>query len=248
MDVSWPSAGAGAVAIALASLLRGLTGFGFAIVAMPLLSLVFPPALAVPIVTLLQIPSGMQMLLTDWGDTDTRAAGLVWLAGLPALLPGLYLVSGLSPDLMRAGLGFVVLASAFILAQGWRVAREPKTGELALAGALSGFMQGAVAVPGPPVIVLILASSWQAARCRATLSFIFFLLGISSLALGLFRNVFSHQSLLLGLMFVPGLFAAQTFGARLFTRVDVKRYRSLSFVVVAMTGVLVLARGLVGLL
>lgn len=248
MEVSWPSAGAGALAIAIASLLRGLTGFGFAIVAMPLLSLVFPPALAVPIVTLLQIPSGMQTIMTDWGEIDRRSAGLVWLAGLPALLPGLYLVSSLSPDLMRACLGFVVLSSALMLARGWRFAREPNISELAIAGALSGFMQGAVAVPGPPVIVLVLASSWQAARCRATLSFMFFLLGVSSLTLGLFRDVFSQQSLLLGVLFAPGLFAAQTLGSRLFTRVDVRRYRSLSFALVALTGAVVLAKGLIGLL
>lgn len=44
-----------AASVAAGSMFQGLTGFGFAIVAMPLVSLFIPPAVALPVLTMLQI-------------------------------------------------------------------------------------------------------------------------------------------------------------------------------------------------
>jgi uncharacterized membrane protein YfcA len=243
MSVGWPLAMAGGVFIAFAACLRGLTGFGFAIVATPLLALVLPPTLAVPIVLFLQIPAGLQTGFSDWKNTDRRAAATACLAGAPAIIPGLFLVSSVAPETMRVVVGIVVVLSTLVLSFGFRLGRPAKTVELAAAGAMSGFLMGAVAMAGPPVIVLLLASSWPAARCRATLSFVFFLLGCASFALAAWYGLVTWESLLLGALYAPGLLGGQALGARLFARVDANRYRSISLATVASTGVLVVARG-----
>lgn len=242
--MDWDVVLSGACFIALASFLRGLTGFGFAIVATPLLALVLPPSIAVPIVTILQIPSGLQTGVRDWSDTDFRAAGTAWLAGVPALIPGLYVVASVPPDLMRLIVGVVVIISTVVLSVGARIDRPPRTVELLSAGALSGFLQGAVAMAGPPIIVLLLASSWTAARCRATLSFVFLSLGSASLAIGLWRGVVTHESIIISALCIPGLIAGQVLGSHLFVRLDAKKYRTISILCVAATGVLVTIKGL----
>jgi uncharacterized membrane protein YfcA len=242
--VSWTVVLSAALFVGLASFLRGLTGFGFAIVATPLLALVMPPSVAVPVAILLQIPSGLPMVVRDWRDTDFSAAATAWIAGVPALVPGLYLVSRAPPDVMRLAVGAAVILSTVSLALGSKINRAPKTIELLGAGALSGLMQGAVAMAGPPLIVLILASSWTPARCRATLSFFFLLLGTAALLIGVWQGVVTRECIFIAACALPGLLLGQAIGARLFLRIDARKYRTISILSVAATGILVTIKGI----
>jgi uncharacterized membrane protein YfcA len=236
------------VFVAIASLLRGLTGFGFAIVAAPLLAIVVSPLVAVSVVTLLQIPSGLPVMVRDWSDTDFRAASISWLAGIPMLLPGLYLVSRVPPEPMRIVLGAIVVVSAISLSLGISIGRPPRLGELVGAGAVGGFLQGLAAMAGPPIIILVLASSWPAARCRATLSCIFLLLGTTSVIIGLSRGIMTADDMLLSAYCAPGLLFGQWIGAYAFARLDHRKYRQISLATVAMTGILVTGKGMLSYL
>ncbi|QIB34685.1 sulfite exporter TauE/SafE family protein [Ancylobacter pratisalsi] len=233
---------AAALFVTAASLLRGLTGFGFAIVAMPLLSLVMPPILAVPIVTLLQIPSGVHTIYGDWRDIDLRFALVVWIAGLPTILPGLYLLSLVPPHDMRLMIGAIVLLSTFVLMVGFKLDRSPRTAELIGAGALSGIMQGAAAMAGPPLILLALSSNWPHARSRATLSFVFLLLGSASLVIGMWRGIISADSLLDALILLPGLIVGQYAGTHLFRRLNARSYKVIAITCVAASAAAVITR------
>ncbi|EKS29854.1 MAG: sulfite exporter TauE/SafE family protein [Afipia felis] len=246
--MDWLAVSGAVLAVTVASFVRGLTGFGFAIVATPLLALVYPPAVAVPIATLLQIPSGLPTVLRDWDDTNFRAAAIAWIGGMPALIPGVFFLGVLPADVMRLIVGGVVVFSTVALALGRKLNRDPKSYELVGAGALSGLMQGAVAMAGPPIILLILSSSWTAARCRATLSFIFLLLGTASLVFGTIHGIVNRESLMIAAVTVPGLLLGQMVGTHFFVRIDAKRYRAVSTVCVAMAGLLVVVRGLLSLL
>ena len=69
-----------------AALLRGFTGFGFGLAAVPLLSLALPPAKVVPFVVTLQVINGVSGLrqasrLCDWRAVRGLSPGLV--LGLP---------------------------------------------------------------------------------------------------------------------------------------------------------------------
>jgi len=245
VTIPWELAAAGGVFIAIASFLRGLTGFGFAIAATPLLALVLPPALAAPIIVTLQIPAGLQTVATDWRETDVRAALLACLGGVPAILPGLWLVSMLPAETMRLVVGAVVILSTILLSLGLRLGRGPRTHELLGTGMMSGFLMGAVAMAGPPVIVLLLATNWSAGRCRATLSLVFFTLGCATFAFGLASGVVTFETTTLAALYAPGLFLGQWLGKIAFMLIDGARYRTISLVTVAATGFVVLLRGIV---
>ena len=76
----------------LAAVLRGFTGFGFGLAAVPLLSLALPPAEVVPLVVTLQVVIGLGGLRAAWTECDWQAVG--------ALIPGL---------LAGVPIGFVIL-------------------------------------------------------------------------------------------------------------------------------------------
>ena len=231
--MDWATISAAAFIIALASVLRGVTGFGFSVVATPLLALVLPPSVAVPVSVLLQIPAGLPIFITDWADTDFRIACIMFAASLPALIPGFYILAHASADVMRLIVGLTVVVSTIFLTSGVKLNRAPRTSELLAAGAVSGLMQGAVAMSGPPVVVLFLASSWTIARCRATLSFFFLLLAVATLIVSFLGELLTRDAGIIAIVGLPGLLIGQVLGSHIFTRIDARRYRLISVLSVA---------------
>jgi uncharacterized protein len=232
-----------AASVAAGSIFQGLTGFGFAIVAMPLVSLFIPPAVALPVLTMLQILSSGQGVLRDWSDIDFRAALVTCVAGIPTIIFGFSFVTHVSAELMRVVVGVLVIGSAIFLSFGFSLCRPPARLELAGAGILSGFLQGALAMSGPPIVTLLLASSWSAARCRATLSFVFLLLGCAAVVLGLWQKIVTQESFVLSAFCLPGLLVGQVIGAHLFNRYGDRIYRNVSVTTVAATGLSVACKG-----
>jgi uncharacterized membrane protein YfcA len=108
-----------------AALLRGFTGFGFAIAAVPLLSLGLPPAQVVPLSVLLQILASLIDLRTAARTTDWRS--LAWLSpGLVVGTPlGLMLLTRLSARHARLMFGLPIIGSALLLGRGLRLPPHP---------------------------------------------------------------------------------------------------------------------------
>lgn len=233
------------VAIGVAAILRGLTGFGFSIAAAPLLSLVLTPGAAIPIVMLLQALSGLAPAWRDFADVDRHAVAILCLSAIPGIVPGILLLDALAADPMRRIIGLAVIASALVLASGMSIGRPAKTRELAVAGGLGGFLQGVAAMPGPPMIVLLLASSLSPARCRATLSFTFLVLAGIATAIAGTTGMIGRAELVSAALLVIPLLAGQHLGAILFHRLDPRRYRRIGVAVIFATGMLALARSFI---
>ena len=81
-----------------AAVLRGFTGFGFGLAAVPLLSLALPPAKVVPFVVVLQVIVGVGGVRSAWRLCDWRAVGGL-SPGLVLGMPiGLTVLTALRPD------------------------------------------------------------------------------------------------------------------------------------------------------
>src|SRR4051794_30057521 len=145
-----------ASAVFLGGVLRGFTGFGFAIAATPLLSLVLAPAQAVVMVMLL----GLGIGLTDVRTAVTRSSwtSVVPLAvGMAAATPlGVLALTLLSAAHARLAIALVLVAATAILMSGFRFRRLPGPVPATVLGALSGLFNGLAAMPGPPVIAYCL--------------------------------------------------------------------------------------------
>ena len=90
--LTWPQAALLAVTVFLAGLLRGFTGFGFALAAIPILTLFLPPGAIVPAVSVVALLAGVELLPKAWPAANFRAIRrllLGALAGTPfARCPG----------------------------------------------------------------------------------------------------------------------------------------------------------------
>ena len=132
----------------LASVLRGFTGCGFGLAAVPLLSLVLSSARVVPLVVVLQVIVGALDLRQAWRLCDWRARGGL-MPGLALGIPtGLAILIHMPANPVRLAIGVVIAASVILL---WRGAHLPRRSTLALTmsvEAISGVISGLSSMGG----------------------------------------------------------------------------------------------------
>jgi len=157
-----------AVSCLVAGVVRGFTGFGFALILVTAVSLLAPPAQIVPISLVLDIFAGLRLLPHVHRDIDRKGTLLMVLGALPAIPVGLYALTVVSDDHMRLGIGVLVLAAVTAIGLGLGLRRAPGTGLKLTTGVATGLLAGAAGIPGPPVILLYLSSPLPAAMLRAT--------------------------------------------------------------------------------
>lgn len=243
---------AGAIAVAVAgvflgAVLRGFTGFGLPLAAVPAMTLVMAPALAVPAMLLLQILASLLTLPRIYRSIHWSA--LAWLAvgaivGIPA---GTALLAQLPPDLMRLLIGLAMLVAVAALAWGFRFAHMPGVAARIGTGTLAGVMSGAAAMPGPPVVVFFLASPASASASRASLQAFFMLTGILSLTLAVASGLVTSTTVILALVLTPALALGTWAGDWAFRRTEGRNYRPAAMAVLLAIGAVATARAVWGL-
>lgn len=247
MSLSLAGIAIGAAAAFLAGILRGFSGFGVALAAVPLLSLAFEPRLVVPNVMLLQLVGGLVGLGHEHRHIEWPSIGRLLPAAAVATLPGLALLLWLDADAARLGIGVLVAATALFLTQGYRLRAMPPPAALVGVGSVSGLLGGFAAIPGPPVIALYFALARDPEITRATLAFFFLCTGAVGLALALAAGVIGWRELGFGLALLPAMFVGQAAGARLFDGDFRRHYRNVGLALLLLAGIAAAIRGGLGL-
>lgn len=141
----------------LGGLVRGFTGFGFAMVFVPLATLVTGPVVAVGLVFAMDAPFAVPVALRAIPRARWREI-LPLLAGSTALFPiGVLLLTHLDPNAVRWAVALVILAGVAGLASGWRYAASPSVPHSLGAGAMSGLANGFAGLGGMPLALFWLA-------------------------------------------------------------------------------------------
>ena len=233
--------------IFVAAFIRGFTGFGLAVVGVPLLSLFFAPAEIVPSIMILAIIAGLQLIPKIWHRVDWKLL-LPTVVGAAVGTPlGTWLLAGVSANVMRVLIGGAVLAASFAVQLGFRFARRPPAGVSAGFGVIAGLTGGAAAMPGPSVIFLFLAVPIAHEAGRASLILFFQISAMMSAVSATFAGLLELHSLILGALLVPAMLVGNTLGDRMFDKASAKTYRRVVVVLLAGLGAVAAVRGLVGL-
>ena len=180
---------------ALAGLVRGFTGFGSALIYMPLISAVYSPRLAAP--TLLLDRHHLCPALRSASDAGLQlarsGAGVACRrGGVAARRHGAGLGRSAQAALVHRAL---VLIALVVLVSGWRYRGRPTLAASFGVGALAGFGAGAVQIGAPPLLVFWLGGANKAATVRANIMVYFIAQGALSFLLYAFSGVVTRRQL-----------------------------------------------------
>ncbi|MEQ9609753.1 MAG: sulfite exporter TauE/SafE family protein [Kiloniellaceae bacterium] len=214
-----------AAAAALAGLVRGFSGFGAAMVFVPLASVLKGPEVAVPLLFLVDSLATLPITVASFRRC-TWAEVLPLLAGATVTIPlGVALLVAADPLVMRWIISLLSLTAVLALAAGWRLRRQLPLLGTAAVGAAAGVTGGAASLAGPPLVLFWLGGQSSPAQVRDNIYAIFGLLGVvTGLTLwlnGLLTLAVLREALVLLPAYVLAIFA----GARLFPHASEGLYR-----------------------
>lgn len=241
MDSFEPERIALAVAIAaIAGIVRGITGFGGAMVMAPPLALLIGPLLTVPIVLLLESAAAAPMLVQTRRLVRWRVIGPIIAAAALAAPLGSYLLVNAEPQVMRRVIAAVVIVFSLLLLLGWRYGGAQRTVTGVSLGAVSGTLVGATGMGGPPVVLYLLAGPDPIAVTRANLTYYVAAISIAPLLALWASGSLGMPALTLAAALAPGYYLGMILGIRLFADFNDTRFRrfTLAFMLVVATGIL----------
>jgi uncharacterized protein len=229
------------IAALLGGVVRGFTGFGFAMVFVPLASVVVGPVAAVGLVWAIDAPFALPLAARVAGKAQWSQV-LPLLLGAIALLPvGVWLLTRLDPLLMRWIIALLILAAIVVLASGWRYHGQPSTIHSLGVGGLSGLTGGLASVGGIPLAIFWLSSQRTGALQMRHNLVTFFAAStvISGIVLawnGVVTSAVIRQALILMIPYGLGL----TVGTRGFHRASDITFRRIAYAIIAASAILAL--------
>jgi len=211
---------------AAASTVQALAGFGFALVAMPLLSMVIGPIHALAVTSLVAMVNSTSTAVTAREHTEWRAVITTSAAAIAAMPLGLVALSELDDRGLRIAIAVCVALAATVLSLGFRLRRGGAAADV-VAGLLSGTLSTSTGTSGPPIVLALQAKQLNASTVRATMATQFVLTSPPSIAFLAIAGKIEANDVWLALAAAPILFVSWTAGNRLFGRIDQARYNQL---------------------
>jgi uncharacterized membrane protein YfcA len=165
-----------ALAVFAGAVLQSATGFGFALVAAPILFALLGPQQAVTAGVLLGLGLNVLTLATERRRPAVlrRDAGLLLAWSLPGLALGALALRELSEQLLSVLVALAVLAALALRARSRPPGRAVRRGwQAPAAGVTSGALSTSTSLSGPPLVFYLLARGAAPGAMRDTLAAIF---------------------------------------------------------------------------
>jgi uncharacterized membrane protein YfcA len=222
-----------AVAV-LAGLTRGFSGFGGAMVYMPLIATIYDPRIAAVTILLVDLVSATPYAIPEVRRCTWREVTPLSIAMAVGLPIGTWALLVLDPIVLRWCIAAVVLSLVPVLASGWRYHGTPRLPITLGVGLFAGVSAGAVLIAGPPVILYWLSSGSSAKTLRANLMVFFMICDVILVAIYGYANLFEARplalSVLLGIPYLVGMGA----GAHFFHGTSDQLYRRIAYVIISL--------------
>jgi uncharacterized membrane protein YfcA len=230
-----------ALAAAIGALVQGSVGFGFSLVAAPLLTLIFPGLVPGPATVASAALNLMTLYRTRGGPADWRGVRWAGLGLIPGTLAAGVMLAAMSAQLLAVTVGVLVLLAVLVSLTGVQVRRNPPS--LLAIGTVSGFM-GTIATVGGPAMALAYQHD-SGPVIRATLNRFFLAGTIIAMAVLIPAGHLDREHVLAGLAMVPGVAVGYLVAQRLHRRIDAGWARPAVLTVAAVSSIAVLVRELV---
>lgn len=224
------------IIVFVAIFVQAVTGFGLALVSMPLLVLVLNIQVASPLVALIGGVAELLLLLHYRADLNIRAVTRLVVASLLGIPVGVLLLRRVDVGVITAVLGLLILLYALYALSGLRLPRLAHQAWGYGFGFVAGVLGGAYNISGPPVIIYGNCRQWPPAEFKSNLQGFFVVSSYTVIAVHALSGNFTPVVWRNFLIALPAMLLALFVGLRLDTHLNPERFRRIVLVVLVVLG------------
>ncbi len=207
------------------SLFHGITGFGFVIVALPLIIIFHNPHQSVFLIVFLGFINTINLAIRTWRDIIFKMVKILFVCSIFGLPCGAYLYVHFNIIELKIFISTLILLFGLLLLSKWSYQFKKENIAQACVGFLAGVFQTSVGLTGIPPAVYLTLQKYNKSSFRASINA--FLLCISPIGLAVlwFLSDTSKSVFIKGVSFLPIVIIGQYVGVKLSNRVPQQRFR-----------------------
>ena len=169
-----------AAIVLLAGFVRAISGFGFALIATPLLLFVLDPKSVVVINIIIGFPIGLLLLFHTRQHIDVKRVLLMCGGGILGVPIGAYLLSNLDPSMIKLIIAILIVPFSIVLLLGHSHQFKRDSLGCGISGFAGGLLGSSTSLNGPPVVLFLLNQGLVKERFVGTLTAYFLFMGVAS--------------------------------------------------------------------
>lgn len=220
--------------VLIASILQAGTGFGFAIIALPFLILIFPAHEAIQLNIILCTFISILMTYKTRNKVNKEILKRLISGSLIGILPGLIIFIFLDVKLLKILVSILILVSTGLLIT--KVTLKQSNKKEYITGSLSGLLTCSIGMPGPPLMIYFSGAKIDKAILRSTTMAYFIFICSISLIFQMAISSLSKNILLSILWSMPFMLFGIYLGERLYTRLNQQLFYKIIYLLLIFTG------------
>lgn len=215
-----------AVAIFSASFIQVLSGFGFALLSMPIMTIALPVEKAVVVSTILGMIATLYQARLLRADTQWPLAKRLMIASIVGMPLGLVILNVVSDTALKVALGVAVLIATALLAARLNLSTASNHLDYGV-GFVSGVLTTSLSTNGPPLVFGLQARHLEAPAFRATIATVFAVTNVVGLMLFIANGKITGEGLLASAIAFPAWLLGQVTAWPVRRHVHGERFRIL---------------------
>ena len=235
-----------AIIVLLAAFVRSASGFGYALLATPMLMLVMDAKSVVVLNTVLGLVANVIVLYHLRRHIDFRRAALIGLGAVAGIPPGAYLLSSLDSSVIKLAIAIVVIPFSFILLTDHSHRFQRDTLGCVVAGFFSGATGASTGFGGPPVVLFLLNQGMVKERFIGTLAAYFSFRTIVTLGAFSSLGIVTTDILIQAVVLLPALWLGSYIGVKMVPRINTVLFKRIVSAIVTVTALIIIVSILMG--
>jgi len=226
-----------ALIVIFSGFLRGFIGFGSGLLMIPILSYFYSPVFAMVFNIVIEIPATIYLTFVGIKKANLKEITPMMATMMLTIPFGTIFLVSVDEQIIKTLMSILLILFVILIGSGWRIKSTITKYILILGGAISGIMQGATGMGGPPYVTVLLSKNDSDEVARANILVITSGLVISAIMSLYYFGLFTKDILFTGAITAPIYVFATYIGTRFFNFSGNKYYRNSSLIALGIVGV-----------
>lgn len=212
---------------------RGFSGFGSALIFMPLASAMIGAKAASPLMLIIEVIAALGLVPGAARIANKREVAWMIIGSLIGVPLGAMFLLHADPLTVRWLIVALIVPLLALMMAGWRYAGRTTPPLTIVVGAIAGFFGGVAQVSGPPIVMYWLRDAATPAVIRASVIVYFAISDLILIVSYLFGGLFTLQIVGLAVMAGPAFAAGLWIGAHMFGFASETSFRRICYAMIA---------------
>ena len=225
------------VVVVFSGLLRGFIGFGSGLLMVPILSYFYSPIFAMVFNIVIEIPATIYLTFVGAKKCNFKEISPMMFTMMLTIPFGTVFLVSIDEQVIKILMSILLIFFVILIAIGWRIKATITRYVLVLGGIISGLMQGATGMGGPPYVTVLLSKNDSDEVARANILVITSGLVISAIISLYYFGLFTKNIFLTGIVTAPIYVFSTYLGSKFFNHSGNKYFRNSSLIALGIVGI-----------